>query len=537
MNLFNNKQKYYPFALVVAFSALAWMFRFIQDDAFISFRYAKNFAEGYGLVYNPGEKVEGYTNFLWTMFLTIPHFFHLDIINFSQAAGVLLFAFSLFLTFRITKTLTGSYYFASLALIFTGSNFTFLSYATGGLETQLFTFLLMMAFDIALHINNKNNRQLFAISLIFALLMLTRPDAVLFIAIILLYLFYKMHSFQCDFKNYTILIFPFILISASYLAWKLSYYGDILPNTFYAKLSTGTSKGYGTYYVFTFFKSYMIILFPLLVFVLMKKKLLSVEIIALLIIVMVNVLYIVFVGGDFMEFRFFVPVIPAFFILTVLTLKAMKQKLLILILSLIIMAGTISHAFAFKSEPGHQLFSIKELNGQIYDPNFSWMKIGKCFNKYFNNSNITIATTAAGVIPYFSNLRTVDMHGLNDRQIARTGIKSGNRPGHQKLAAFNYLMEKDVNILIGHPFVMWNTFNSEKITAVQFRNYFMYDLNNLPADASIIKMPIDNGYCLFFIYLQRNRFIDDVIRKKGWEATTVATLFKHIAYSSPAKQF
>ena len=39
------------------------------DDAYISYRYALNFVQGHGLVYNPGEPVEGYTNFLWTVFI------------------------------------------------------------------------------------------------------------------------------------------------------------------------------------------------------------------------------------------------------------------------------------------------------------------------------------------------------------------------------------------------------------------------------------------------------------------------------------
>ncbi len=45
-------------------TVLAWSNRFIQDDAFISFRYAENLVQGKGLVYNEGERVEGYTNFL-----------------------------------------------------------------------------------------------------------------------------------------------------------------------------------------------------------------------------------------------------------------------------------------------------------------------------------------------------------------------------------------------------------------------------------------------------------------------------------------
>lgn len=43
----------------------------IVDDAFISCRYARNLAEGHGLVYNVGERVEGYTNFLWTVLVAL----------------------------------------------------------------------------------------------------------------------------------------------------------------------------------------------------------------------------------------------------------------------------------------------------------------------------------------------------------------------------------------------------------------------------------------------------------------------------------
>src|SRR4051812_9407292 len=37
------------------------------DDAYITYRYARNLVRGFGLVYNPGERIEGYTNFLWTL--------------------------------------------------------------------------------------------------------------------------------------------------------------------------------------------------------------------------------------------------------------------------------------------------------------------------------------------------------------------------------------------------------------------------------------------------------------------------------------
>ena len=62
-----------PFLLWLA--PLGWIAAFasgLNDDAFISFRYARNLLEGQGLAFNPGERVEGYTNFLWVLELAAP---------------------------------------------------------------------------------------------------------------------------------------------------------------------------------------------------------------------------------------------------------------------------------------------------------------------------------------------------------------------------------------------------------------------------------------------------------------------------------
>ena len=57
-------------AVWVPYALLVYRFWFVTDDAFISFRYARNLSEGYGLVFNPGfERVEGYSNFLWVLVL------------------------------------------------------------------------------------------------------------------------------------------------------------------------------------------------------------------------------------------------------------------------------------------------------------------------------------------------------------------------------------------------------------------------------------------------------------------------------------
>jgi hypothetical protein len=63
-------RRYWPVLLATAVLVPhALLFDFVSDDAYISFRYARNLAEHGQLVFNLGERVEGYTNFLWTVLL------------------------------------------------------------------------------------------------------------------------------------------------------------------------------------------------------------------------------------------------------------------------------------------------------------------------------------------------------------------------------------------------------------------------------------------------------------------------------------
>src|SRR5437870_9145345 len=70
---------------------------FVIDDAFISFRYAENLVRGYGLVYNPGERVEGYTNFLWVLLIAGFHALGADSLSAAKVLGALANASTLIL--------------------------------------------------------------------------------------------------------------------------------------------------------------------------------------------------------------------------------------------------------------------------------------------------------------------------------------------------------------------------------------------------------------------------------------------------------
>src|SRR6266516_740483 len=99
-DLFRNNITFVLIVVVAGLTFLAWSNRFIQDDAFIAFRYAYNLANGKGLVWNDGYRVEGYTDFLWTLLMTIPHYLHRDPVSFSFVLGIISFIASLLLTYK-----------------------------------------------------------------------------------------------------------------------------------------------------------------------------------------------------------------------------------------------------------------------------------------------------------------------------------------------------------------------------------------------------------------------------------------------------
>ena len=120
--------------LLAAGLALAWWNRFILDDAFISFVYARNFANGAGLVWN-GERVEGYTNFLWTLLLGLGMKAGVAPERGSVLLGLLAFGGSVVVFQRLCLRLFGDRplaFWLGVALI---SNYSFSSFATGELLT------------------------------------------------------------------------------------------------------------------------------------------------------------------------------------------------------------------------------------------------------------------------------------------------------------------------------------------------------------------------------------------------------------------
>ena len=513
--------------IVILATSLAWTNRFVQDDAFISFRYAANLVDGKGLVYNEGERIEGYTNFLWTLLMTIPHMLDIDVVMFSYILSMGIFLLNLFMTYKLTQLLFGAPLYSAVALLLLGTNYTFSAYATGGLETGLQTFTLLAGTYILFRAHMRNAlhwQDSILLSLIFSTALLTRLDSAIFIFALAPLLFHTILKQPGPLKHKIFqmvnIALPLMAIVGGWLAWKLWYYGDIFPNTYYAKASSLTDPMMGIGYLYSFLITYW--LFPVLILFMASANQLVKKENALLaylgFIIGLWFSYIIKIGGDFMEYRFVVLVIPLMFILVAwLTFHVIKDNRIRAALVAIILLGSFNHSFSFnKTTNFHAIDSITKLREHVFSSRWNWIRVGQVLHELFQNNNnpITIATNPAGAIPYYSGLKTVDMLGLNDRWIALHGQIAGSRPGHQRIATIDYLMEQKVNLVIGSPHLI-----PRHLCPVS--SHTMEDLGrlwwkgtpgSLPAKTKFIEIPIESGYYLQALYLTKNSFIDEVIQ-------------------------
>ena len=168
---------------LVWLAGLSW---FLTDDAFISFRYVRNLLEGHGLVFNPGEYVEGYSNFLWVLELAAA--WGLFGVRPEQAAPWLsvactgaTLAVMLWWVAR-TPDLRHRSWVAWMALGLVCTSATFAVWTSGGgLETRQFTFFVVLAV-VCLVVHGRRSGGLLTASLALAAAALTRPEGPLIAA-------------------------------------------------------------------------------------------------------------------------------------------------------------------------------------------------------------------------------------------------------------------------------------------------------------------------------------------------------------------
>ena len=161
---------------------------YIIDDAFISFRYAANFSDGLGLVFNQGEKVEGYSNLLWTLMLAVAYKLNLNLLYTSWWLGVIFMLIAISATIKLGELLTQSKavgYLCGLGLAF---SFHFVASSMRGLETSLFAALIALSF-LWLFSPHKLAKWFLPLSLM--ALSITRPEGMFLSLLVLGFFLFK----------------------------------------------------------------------------------------------------------------------------------------------------------------------------------------------------------------------------------------------------------------------------------------------------------------------------------------------------------
>ena len=175
--------------LTPLFIAIANMWRlksFTIDDAYISYRYARNFARGMGLVYNPGERIEGYTNFLWTVLLGFGAKLGVDPTVTAKVLGFTCGLACVALVYHIESQVRPLTTVPALSPFLLATTTAFMGYSIFGLETPLFGALVLGG--VALMMREEKTDGMPWSALAFGAAALTRPEAPMFLGLMMLFL-------------------------------------------------------------------------------------------------------------------------------------------------------------------------------------------------------------------------------------------------------------------------------------------------------------------------------------------------------------
>lgn len=221
-----------------ALALVAWRSLFLIDDAFISFRYARNWAEGFGPVYHPGieQPVEGYSDLLWVALLALaarcgaaPEI-AAHVLSLSAAAGTLvLFQRHLRRRLELDVWSTG---LATLALATLPS---FGIWASGGLETALFGFLLFACWHVLTRAPQEREVPTGSLAgLLGACLALTRVEGFIWLFGLVL-ASCVLHRKRPPIRRCGIFLGVSLAAVACQVLWRHAFYGDWVANTVTAK--------------------------------------------------------------------------------------------------------------------------------------------------------------------------------------------------------------------------------------------------------------------------------------------------------------
>jgi hypothetical protein len=214
------------------------------DDAMISMRYARNLAEGYGLVWNPGERVEGYTNPLWTLWMVMIHVTGVSDERASllvMVSGAVLLLATAAVAARIAERIFRSSAVGTATFALVAFNYALVFWTLRGMEVGLLAFLMTLALGLTLSIEVRAEAQrqcsvpLVWLCLTLALADTTRREASLLHLIVMSHMAWTMRG-RARIVALSVLAMTLAAALGAQLAFSAWFYGDLWPNTYYLKL-------------------------------------------------------------------------------------------------------------------------------------------------------------------------------------------------------------------------------------------------------------------------------------------------------------
>jgi hypothetical protein len=428
----------WPAALAAAVALLAFgivrdAWPWIADDAFISLRYAERFAGGNGLTWTDGERVEGYSNLLWVLLLSVPGWLGIDLIAAARALGIActVCTFAALLVRgaqpatppaaqpeKLLNALPAPLVVAALA-----AQASIATWAIGGLEAPLVLLLLAitaLGLSRGLDPDERAPRGwLGAAGAALALLAWTRPDGPLWAAVAA----GTALLFDRSRATVVLLLGPAVLAVGLQLGFRLAYYGEWLPNTAHAKLGSDNTAAAGLAYLASAATSMRALLLPAcLGFVpLVRDRRARPVLFFAAAGALAWSLYLLRVGGDvFPRNRLALPLLVCAALFAghgIHWLGSVGRAGRAL--AWVVVLGSICLARLDAERPAD------DAHQQLSDWEWTGVATGEWLHRAFAEEQPLLAVDAAGAVPFASKLPCLDMLGLCDRIIARTPPAEG----------------------------------------------------------------------------------------------------------------
>lgn len=476
-----------PLVLLVSlavYAAMVWRFDFLCDDAYITFRYAANWADGHGFVYHPGieQPVEGYSEFLWALLLGLgakvgvaPELLS-RIVSVLAGAGLVAGAARL-----LHGRFAGATVPALLAAVFLASAPPVAVWATGGMATMPAAALGFWLYARTHRQASEEpgeegwlSKQALALGGIGAALALVRADGALLVALvlgpaILLGLLQRRPAaWRPAFVGASLAALAFGL----HMAWRWSVYGDWVPNTARVKLGmTAAAVERGGDYVMSCLLSMPGLLTATLLLPvgawLARARVGSAAAVGALVVPAGVIGYSITSGGDFMAFaRFLLPALPflALGLGAVLASLHRRSALLGAWLGLVVVGTTVTAAFdvhpvplevrqGFDVRHNQRLSGVKEARSELAqwrnmrDRAIEWARLGRALGEHAPPGS-SVVYGAVGAIGYESGLFVFDQNGLVTREVAMREPHAQLRsPGHDKTVPPTFFLKDNPTYL------------------------------------------------------------------------------------------